>query len=165
MVLVGTGDREHPLYANASVDIVNRFYGLKDKTGMDASGWTTIVDNTASTSTSGPSTLFDAAGPYNGTLGGYYLTLTNKGEKVVNASTTIGSNTYFGTNQPPTPSALVCNDSASRAVTRLLPDCGCELGSLRWGRTATVADGWRSDRAGWRQGRQHAVRDWRRRPG
>jgi type IV pilus assembly protein PilY1 len=112
MVLVGTGDREHPLYANASVDIVNRFYGLKDtKTGMDASGWTTLVDNTASTSTSGPSTLFDAAsGPYNGTLGGYYLTLTNKGEKVVNASTTIGSFTYFGTNQPPTPSALVCND-------------------------------------------------------
>src|SRR6185369_695740 len=52
MVLIGTGDREHPLYANASTNIVNRFYGLKDlKTGMDASGSTTIIDSTASDST------------------------------------------------------------------------------------------------------------------
>jgi type IV pilus assembly protein PilY1 len=110
LVLGGTGDREHPLYANDSVNIVNRFYGIKDtKTGMDAAGATTVVDGTASNSTTGPTTLFNAAaGRYDGTLRGYYITLTNKGEKVVNGPTTIGGYTYFGTNTPPAPGGLVC---------------------------------------------------------
>ena len=110
LVMQGTGDREHPLYSNASVNVVNRFYVLKDlKTGNDGSGATTIVDGTASTSVAGPGTLFNAtAAAYDGSLAGFHITLLNTGEKVVNGPTTVGGNTYFGTNQPPQPGGLVC---------------------------------------------------------
>src|SRR5207253_2546300 len=62
LVVAATGDREHPLYANtATYGVVNKFYALYDtKIGMDASGWTTIVDSTSSASTSAPGALFDA---------------------------------------------------------------------------------------------------------
>jgi type IV pilus assembly protein PilY1 len=110
LVMQGTGDREHPLYTNDAVNIVNRFYVLKDtKTGMDASGATTIVDATASTSATGPTTLFDATStPYDGSLAGFYITLQHAGEKVVNGPTTVGGYTYFGTNSPPLPGGVVC---------------------------------------------------------
>ena len=135
VVLAGSGDREHPLYANASVNVVNRFYALKDlKTGMDASGAATIVDNTASDSTAGPTTLFDAgSGLYDGSLSGYFVTLGNKGEKVVNAPTTIGSFTYFGTNQPPLPSGLAC--------TNLGTARGYQVNYLSAATTSEVFDG------------------------
>jgi len=135
LVLAGTGDREHPLYANDSVNIINRFYGLKDtKTGMDASGATTIVDATASNSTAAPMTLFDAsAGLYDNTLRGYFIVLPNKGEKVVNGPTTIGGFTYFGTNQPPAPGGLVC---ANLGTAR-----GYQVNYLTAARGMTVFDG------------------------
>ncbi len=112
LVMQGTGDREHPLYTNDSVNVVNRFYVLKDtKTGNDGSGATTIVDNTASTSLSGPSGLFNAtSASYDGSLAGFYITLRRAGEKVVNGPTTVGGYTYFGTNQPPQPGGLVCTN-------------------------------------------------------
>ena len=122
-VLAGTGDREHPMYANASYGIVNRFYMLKDlKIGNDGSGGTTIVDNTSSTADDPPPSLFHVIVQFNadGTattttpypssspLSGFYITLTNTGEKLVNAPTTIGGFTYFGTNQPNPPSSTSC---------------------------------------------------------
>lgn len=43
-VLVGQGDREHPLFKDASVSIRNRFYMLRDvNTGSDGSGATVIT--------------------------------------------------------------------------------------------------------------------------
>jgi type IV pilus assembly protein PilY1 len=129
-VLVGTGDREHPVFANASLNIVNRFYMLKDlNTGGDAcpagTCATTIVDNTDPTwpSAGVPADLFNATiTPYDGTVRGFYIRLVNfvkdangnptlveeKGEKVVNAPTTVGGRTFFGTNTPIPPSATVC---------------------------------------------------------
>ena len=100
-VLVGSGDREHPLYSNLSYSISNRFYMLKDSTGNNATGQTTITH----------SNLFDATSTvYAGTLGGFYITL-DTGEKVVNAATTVAGNTYFGTNQPTVPSANSCTNN------------------------------------------------------
>jgi len=122
-VMAGTGDREHPLYANGSYAIVNRFYMIKDMaTGNDGSTNTTIVDDTSSTADVPPASLFHVVVQFNadGTsttatpyplaspLSGFYITLTNAGEKLVNAPTTIGGFTYFGTNQPALPSSLSC---------------------------------------------------------
>jgi type IV pilus assembly protein PilY1 len=121
MVLAVTGDREHPLYsasATSSYAVVNRFYGLKDtKIGFDAAGATTILDDTASNGNGVPATLSDATTtPY--TIGtansGFFIRLTNAGEKGVNAPTTIGGFTYFGTNQPAPPSAQVCGLGTAR---------------------------------------------------
>ncbi|HEX8011783.1 MAG TPA: pilus assembly protein PilY [Casimicrobiaceae bacterium] len=122
-VLAGTGDREHPLYANSSYNVVNRFYMIKDtNTGNDGSGGTTVYDSTSSTADDAPSSLFQVIVQYNadGTattltpyptsspLSGFYITLNNTGEKIVNGPTTIGGFTYFGTNQPVAPSNLSC---------------------------------------------------------
>jgi type IV pilus assembly protein PilY1 len=129
-VLAGTGDREHPMYANGSYRIVNRFYMIKDPNiGNDASTGTTIVDDTSSTADDPPSSLFQVVVQFNvdGTattvtpypstspLSGFYITLTNTGEKLVNAPTTIGGFTYFGTNQPIAPSALSCKNTLGNA--------------------------------------------------
>lgn len=98
-VLLGSGDREHPLYANSSRSTVNRFYMVKDtKTGNDGSSAAVVSE----------SALFDATTTaYDNSLSGYYVTLSS-GEKVVNASTTIAGITYFGTNQPTPPSDAQC---------------------------------------------------------
>lgn len=98
-VLLGSGDREHPLYASSSRSTANRFYMVKDtKTGNDGSGATVISE----------SDLFDAsATKYANQLSGYYVSL-GSGEKVVNAATTIAGVTYFGTNQPIPPSDSQC---------------------------------------------------------
>jgi type IV pilus assembly protein PilY1 len=133
IVLTGTGDREHPVRANSATTIVNRFYMLKDfNTGNDAcpTGFPVcaapIVDNTdptwpGTTGNTGTtlSDLFDATiTTYDGSLGGFFVQLVytdpsaatpvEQGEKVVNAPTTVGGRTFFGTNTPLTPTASVC---------------------------------------------------------
>lgn len=104
-ILLGSGDREHPLTsaaAGSAYNVVNRFYMLKDiRTGKDANSPTanaTIIE----------SDLFDATTlAYAGSGKGYYLTL-GTGEKVVNAAVTLRGTTFFGTNQPVPPSATSC---------------------------------------------------------
>lgn len=96
-VLIGSGDREHPLKNTASgsaYNVTNRFYMIKDtKTGKDANATPASVTNTESN-------FFDATtATYPGTLNGFYMTLTT-GEKVVNASITVTGTTFFGTNRP-----------------------------------------------------------------
>lgn len=119
MVMAVTGDREHPLYSASSTtsySIVNRFYGLKDKhTGSDATsgGIVTITDATSSTANAAVSGMTSiSSGPYSPATNdnGFYITLTNAGEKGVNAPTTVGGYTYFGTNQPPTPNSSACTN-------------------------------------------------------
>jgi type IV pilus assembly protein PilY1 len=122
MVLAGTGDREHPLYSSSgssSYTVQNRFYGLKDpNTGNDiATGWTPIVDNTPSTGGTVtnlfhvilPNTLYDPTTANNG----FYIDMPNTGEKIVNAATTIGGFTYFGTNTPPVPNSQACTNEGT----------------------------------------------------
>lgn len=107
-VLVGSGDREHPLYTNASYNVTNRLYMLKDiKPGKDGSGQALITEGS----------LFDAtSATYNGTGRGYYHTL-GLGEKSVNAPLTVGGVTNFGTNQAIPPAEHSC--STSLGVARI----------------------------------------------
>ena len=71
-------------------------------------------------------TLFNASTtPYNQTLSGYYILLNQNlqknstsdysGEKVVNAPTTVGGFTFFGTNQPTAPSDAACTPNLGTA--------------------------------------------------
>lgn len=106
-VLLGSGDREHPLKNTATgsaYNVVNRFYMLKDtRPGKDAS-----VDMTDFPLIQ--SNLFDAtSATYPKTLNGFYMTLS-EGEKVVNASITVTGTTFFGTNRPkPSTNSCISN--------------------------------------------------------
>jgi type IV pilus assembly protein PilY1 len=123
-VMAATGDREHPLFTNNSLKIVNRFYMIKDtKVGLDASGSTTVADSTSNTADTAPASLFHLTTQYNsdgsvvstnnyaGSLSGFYVTLAATGEKAVNAPATVGGSTYFATNQPTDPSTLSCSNN------------------------------------------------------
>lgn len=92
LVMLASGDREHPLSTDAA-NVENRFYAIKDfKTGKEAGTLTPVTE--ASTS------LFDATSvPYDNSVNGYYFSFAGPGEKGVNAATTIAGTTYFGTNQ------------------------------------------------------------------
>jgi len=108
-VLIGSGDREHPLYStngNSAYMVTNRLYMLKDtNTGKDGSGLALITEPA----------LYDAtSAPYNNTLSGFYITL-GVGEKAVNAPLTASGITYMGTNQPTPPSSISCNASLGTA--------------------------------------------------
>lgn len=107
-VLIGSGDREQPLYStaeNSAYSKINRFYMLKDtNTGNDGSNLQITHSG-----------LYDATTSlYDGSLHGYYITL-GTGEKVVNAPLTVAGYTYFGTNQPSVPSATSCTSSLGTA--------------------------------------------------
>ena len=116
-VMAVSGDREHPLYAMQATSIVNRFYMLKDtKTGLDGAGMLPIVDSTSDTLDVVPTDLFNATTTaYNGSLSGFYVTLTNAGEKGVNAPVTVGGFTFFGTNAPTAPAPNACNANLGTA--------------------------------------------------
>lgn len=137
MVFNVTGDREHPLQTEQANSIVNRFYMIKDtKVGMDGSSWTPVLDTSSSTADTAPLTLFNATStPYDGSLGGYYFSLTNTGEKGVNAPVTVAGQTYFGTNQP----------LASTSTTSCQPNLGVarsySVNFLTGGRSSTTFDG------------------------
>jgi type IV pilus assembly protein PilY1 len=130
-VFIGSGDREHPLYTDpastltsplpfpgsppysvSAYNVTNRLYMLEDTvTGGNGSGLTTITE----------STLFDStATAYNGTLSGYYITLTT-GEKAVNAPLAVAGYVYFGTNKPKPPQAQTstnqCEESLGEAAS------------------------------------------------
>lgn len=109
VVLIGSGDREHPLKNTAtgsSYNAVNRFYAIKDTTtGKDASGITAITE----------AGLFNASSAiYDGTLNGFYTTFAT-GEKAVNASITLRGTTFFGTNRPTPPSVNSCSSNLGEA--------------------------------------------------
>jgi type IV pilus assembly protein PilY1 len=105
-VIAGSGDREHPLHSYSTTpgtayNVVNRLYMVRDPhtTTPMPTTWVPLTE----------ADLFDATSArYDGSLRGYYVTLTNSGEKVVNAPLTVGGVTYFGTNTPTAPAPGVC---------------------------------------------------------
>jgi len=116
-VMAVTGDREHPLSPMQATSIVNRFYMIKDTfPGPDADGMVPVLDSTSDTTDTQPTGLFNATTtPYDGSGSGFYVTLVNSGEKGVNAPTTVGGFTFFGTNTPTPPSGNSCNANLGAA--------------------------------------------------
>lgn len=108
-VILGSGDREHPLYNNtAATGKQNMVFLLKDTyTGNDATGMTGISLANGD--------LFNATSTaYDGSLSGYYINLAD-GEKVVNAPLVTAGYVFFGTNQPTAPSTTSCTASLGTA--------------------------------------------------
>jgi len=114
-VLVGSGDREHPLVTDYSCNnysttlgayVTNQFYMLIDNpaNGYPSPALTPsdLVDvttgTTTSTTTSGVTTITNSVGPSSSTKGWKF----NFGqcEQTVNEALTIGGVAYFGTNTP-----------------------------------------------------------------
>lgn len=120
-VLVGSGDREHPLYdtaLNSAYKVVNQFYMLKDLKTVGHSETEAVITQSAAS----PDGLFNASlTEYDGSRRGYYFKFQNpdgtmrEGEKVVNAPSTVQGFTFFGTNQPPTPSTMSCDTKLGTA--------------------------------------------------
>lgn len=104
-VIVGSGDREHPLSTNVANGVTNQLYMLKDTaTGNDGSALTTITQSPNNTTGIGlvDETNATSANNYSNATDqkqGYFITLAN-GEKVVNAPSTAAGSTFFGTNKP-----------------------------------------------------------------
>lgn len=115
-VIIGSGDREHPLYVSTSTQRYNRLFLVKDTyTGNDATGMTP---------TYAPD-LFDATNTaWDGSEDGYYITLA-AGEKVVNAPLVVAGYAYMSTNTPASPTSNSCTDNLGIAKGyRLAPYTG-----------------------------------------
>lgn len=108
-VLIGSGDREHPLYSTSSgssYNVVNRFYMVKD-INIGSSGTDLYTANTEANLKDISPAAGTTTTTYDGTRNGYYLTF-GTGEKAVNAATTVAGYTYFATNTPATPTSNSC---------------------------------------------------------
>ena len=124
-VMVGSGDREHPLDSGVVTD---RFYVLKDTaTGMNASS--TVL--TQSSLVNGG--VVSGATTYDGSMSGFYISFAT-GEKAVNAPVTTRGTTFFGTNMPTPPSSTSCSANLGQAKGYALDPFGGTFSS-------TVFDG------------------------
>ncbi|MDT8990649.1 hypothetical protein RQP54_07190 [Curvibacter sp. APW13] len=119
-VLLGSGDREHPLYISAASTVQNRLFFLKDAgTAVGGAGATTGVAAFTAGATLASTNLVNASSfgtstTYDGSLSGYYINLSSA-EKSVNAPVTVYGATYFGTNTPSTPSSTQCSANLGTA--------------------------------------------------
>ncbi|GBG13880.1 type IV pilus assembly protein PilY1 [Novimethylophilus kurashikiensis] len=108
-VLIGSGDREHPL----DTTVVNRFYMIKDSHSVNATyapetgGMATITENDLCDLTSDALQGTDATAMAtaqscidNSAKKGWFITLSTTGEKTVSASSTVGGIVFFSTNVP-----------------------------------------------------------------
>ena len=123
LVIVGSGDREHPLSSTSTRDSI---FVLKDVTGNDGSSLSTITSSNLYDATT---TLYSAA---TGTNKGYFKDFL-AGEKAVNAPLTVAGFTYYGTNQPTASNSCTANlgvakgyrlDAFSGAVNYVVYDGG-----------------------------------------
>ncbi|MEQ9418114.1 MAG: PilC/PilY family type IV pilus protein [Salinisphaeraceae bacterium] len=114
-ILIGAGDREDPF----DTSVTNRYYMIKDRAVTESrTGYATVTladlhDATPADLQNGVAsaqTALDASS-------GWYLTLSNPGEKVVSTATTINGVVFFNTTQPPPADALTC--SVSLGIARL----------------------------------------------
>lgn len=94
-ILIGSGDREHPLDTVA----VNRFYMVRDTGTTTGLTEANLYDATSNNIQSAVAATADAATAALAAANGWYITL-GSGEKVVGGAITIGGGTYFATNKP-----------------------------------------------------------------
>lgn len=107
-ILIGSGDREHPL----DKTVTNNFYLIKDRgqtSTLTESSLQLITDSTDE------SDLVAAK-----LRNGWYFQL-RAGEKVVGNALTLGGVTYFNTNTPATPSDSSCVSSLGTAREYIVP--------------------------------------------
>jgi len=121
-VVIGSGDREHPLAANAASSIPNRAYMFIDpNTGTTGTNVNiTESDLVDATSTSTAVDLTNKKG--------WFVTLRD-GEKVINGPIVVASQMIFGTNQPCASGKLDDNGECSTSGTNL--SCTGNLGIAR----------------------------------
>lgn len=120
VVMVGSGDREHPLYVSAASSVQNRLFVVKDAgTSVGGAGASTGITAFTAGASLGALNLVNATSfgstiRYDGTLSGYFINLAST-EKSVNAPVTVYGTTYFGTNKPAEPSATQCTANLGEA--------------------------------------------------
>ncbi len=103
-IVLGTGDREHPLSTSSATQaVVNRFYMIKDPNVGTTGANLGLTDTCGATFASTCSSFFDATsgGSVPAAASGWSVTLAT-GEKVINGPIVTGSHTIFGTNKPDT---------------------------------------------------------------
>jgi type IV pilus assembly protein PilY1 len=121
-VVIGSGDREHPLATNAANDTANRAYMLVDPntgtTGTDVN----ITESDLFDATNVSSTVDLSAKK------GWFVGL-RAGEKVINGPLVVASQMFFGTNQPCASGTLDANGECSSSGDTL--SCTGNLGIAR----------------------------------
>lgn len=118
-LLLGSGDREKPLLSATQDHFFQLFDRRTDKGAPVTASpivWSSLTAAGSTSSTSGT---------------GCYMALA-QGEKVVNAATSIGGNSYFGTNRPSsTNSASICSANLGVAKSYAMPlFCVASTGSV-----------------------------------
>lgn len=109
-VLAGSGDREKPLSLTSN----DRFFTLYDTRNTKGTPGTTPPALT-------PADLGDITTGA-ATVSGCYIPMDGaKGEKVVNAPTTVGGITYFASNKPQQPAANSCSANLGKATAYAAP--------------------------------------------
>jgi hypothetical protein len=124
-VLLGSGDREHPLVTDYACNdysttagsyVTNQFYMLMDKpAAYPTTTWTPSVladvtsGTTTSTTTSGTTTITNITGGVTTTSTTGWRFNFGQCEQTVNEALTIGGITYFGTNAPNPTSGTSCS--------------------------------------------------------
>jgi type IV pilus assembly protein PilY1 len=121
-VVIGSGDREHPLAASAASSIANRAYMFIDpNTGTSGTNVniteSDLVDETSTTTTVDPTVNK-----------GWFVTLRD-GEKVINGPIVVASQMIFGTNQPCASGKLDDSGECSTSGSNL--SCTGNLGIAR----------------------------------
>lgn len=117
-ILIGSGDREHPLATNTANNVINRFYMIEDtNTGLTGANLG-VTDSCGSNTNTTPvcTNLFDAtnSSAVPADAKGWLITLS-AGEQVVNSPLVAAGTVFFGTNQPD-PSNTSC--SANLGIAR-----------------------------------------------
>jgi type IV pilus assembly protein PilY1 len=115
-VMVGTGDREKPLLASSN----DHFFVIKDTTltQPDRTGELEIgnLQSVGHVDDSSSSVVADAVPATSLSIrNGCYVSLSTRGEKVVNSPFTIAGVTYFGTNRPTAADEHTCSANLGQA--------------------------------------------------
>ncbi|HSH54556.1 MAG TPA: hypothetical protein VK967_05955 [Methylotenera sp.] len=123
-VMIGSGDREHPLvdsyacnnFSTTAPGVQNQFFMIKDTPAAYPAAVITPADLTDVTTSQ--TMAADASGWRFKLLDSTASTLTSRCEQTVNKSLTIGGITYFGTNAP-------------KSESEIENSCGTNLGNAR----------------------------------
>lgn len=94
-ILIGSGDREHPLDTVAT----NRFYMVRDTGTTSGLTEANLYDATNNDVQSAVAATASSATAAITAANGWYITLSS-GEKTVGGAVTVGGGTYFATNKP-----------------------------------------------------------------